>query len=65
MRNHPENIAQLPTRLNVDEAWAAYQKMALLAADDFALRADAEFCQTMLRAWKRWSDLFIATDVAA
>lgn len=65
MHNPSDNVAHLPTRLNVDEAWSAYQNLAIAAANDARLRGDRDYCEMMLRAWKRWSELFLATDIAA
>lgn len=60
--SHPTS---LPTRLNVDTAWATYQALVLAANDDPSLRASLEHSIQTARAWKRWSELFLAMDVAA
>lgn len=58
-------VTTLPTRLTVQQAWDQYQRMAIAYAENEALRVDLEFCQRMQRAFKRWSDLFLAMDAAA
>ena len=65
MGQHLNNVRQLPTSLNVDDAWQAYRSLVVAMDADTSLRTDLNHCQRVARAWKRWMDVFIATDVAA
>lgn len=55
-------VATLPTRANVKQAWEEYQALVIAMHDDTTLMADADHCMAVIRAWKRWSDLFLAWD---
>ncbi len=65
MHDTLSNVRQLPTRLNVNDAWAHYQRLALEVAANPAKLSDLEHSQRLARAWARWRDLFLASDNAA
>jgi hypothetical protein len=55
-------VAILPTARAVDEAWAEYTRLARMVEDAPALRTDHAHQIAIVRAHRRWSDLFNASD---
>lgn len=65
MRKIPAPISQIPTRLNVDQAWAEYVALVRRMDEAPSLRTNLGHCQAIARAWQRWFDTFLQMDTAA
>jgi hypothetical protein len=51
-----------PTKMEVNAAWRAFQKLGRELADDPKLIADRDFMERMARAEADWKRLFLASD---
>lgn len=58
-------VAILPTARAVDEAWAEYTRLAKMAEDAPDLRTDHAHQIAIVRAHRRWAELFNASDRSA
>lgn len=58
-------VSLIPTQKALDNAWAEYQRLAKMAADNPSLWADRTHTEETIRAHKRFEALFLALDTAA
>jgi len=56
------NVVHIRRGDTVADLWEQYRALAAEAIDNRSLAVDHEHCKRTMRAWKRWSDAFIAED---
>jgi hypothetical protein len=55
-------VAILPTARAVDESWSEYTRLVRMTEESPDLRTDQAHQIAILRAHRRWADLFNASD---
>lgn len=56
------NVVPLHRGDRIDDLWEAYRSLVAAQVADPRLRLNHEHSKSVVRAWKRWSDAFIAQD---
>lgn len=59
------DIIPIRPRESTIDAWEDYCALLRQRDDCPALATDLEHCKSVIRAWRRWSDLFLASEPAA